>query len=179
VQGELNIQTMGFQSWGEFVSCCHPLLQPLLSVNEGNISCSAWCSGAPGQSDEFVLFLRIRDADVNSDFQFLSPSSSVATILAGSAVTVKKKRKSADSLASSEAGQQARRHSSDPLSNSEKSKQLPQNAGGASTLLPLVGSFHQEQEFYTMRRATQTIPTSTPCAKRVTQFVTSSSSSRS
>jgi len=97
----------------------------------------------------------------------------------GSAVTVKKKSKSVESLASSEAGQHARRHGSDPLSNSEKSKQLPQNAGRAATLLPLVASFFQEQEFDTMRRATQTIPTSSPCAKRVTQFITSGFSSRS
>ena len=96
-QGELNILTMGFQSWQEFVSCCHPLLQPLRSMNEGNISCSAWCRGAPGQSDDFVSFRRSGAADVNSDFQFSSPSSSVPTIIPGSAVTVKKKRKSAES----------------------------------------------------------------------------------
>ena len=80
-------------------------------------------------------------ADVNSDFQFSSPSSSVPTIMPGSAVTVKKKRKSAESLVSSETGQHARRHTSDPCNNSEKSKQLPQNAGRATTLLLLVGSF--------------------------------------
>jgi len=62
---ELNIQWMGFQDWEEFVSCCYPLLQPLRSHDTGNPSCSAWCRGAPGQSDNWKSFRRSGDADTN------------------------------------------------------------------------------------------------------------------
>ena len=50
------LTALKFDSWTQFVRCCHPLLQPLRSEDKGNANGEAWARGYPGQAQDYMSF---------------------------------------------------------------------------------------------------------------------------
>ena len=50
------LTALKFDSWSQFLRCCHPLLQPVRSDSDGIVACEAWARGRPGQGDDYKSF---------------------------------------------------------------------------------------------------------------------------
>ena len=69
------LKALKFESWSLFVRCCHPVLQPLKSDEEGCVATMAWARGLRGQGEDFKSFKTSCDTSKtsgNDRWQFAS-----------------------------------------------------------------------------------------------------------